>query len=61
MSRRVSTSKFETQGRDKSSGNGEKKAVSESTQANRYSVAYQIILAKELLINDNQEEYTKYF
>jgi hypothetical protein len=62
MGTRVSKPKVETQGRGNSSVNSDLQVVADRSQApHSYAEAYEAILAKELLINDNQEEYTKYF
>jgi hypothetical protein len=59
MPRRVSKSRFETQGRGKSVAAGEKKTSNESSKSQTYTQAYQAILTKELFINDFQENYWK--
>ena len=59
MPRRVSKSRFETQGRGKSVAADEKKTPNESSKSQSYTQAYQAMLTKELFINDYQENYWK--
>jgi hypothetical protein len=59
MSRRVSKSQFETQGRGERVVNGEQKVSKEPSEAQTYTEDYQTMLARELLINDIQEDYCK--
>jgi hypothetical protein len=61
MRTRVSKSKIETQGRGEQLENGERKVSMEGSESRSYTEAYQAILARELLINDLQEEHSKSF
>jgi hypothetical protein len=59
MKRRVSKSQFETQGRGGRVAKGEQKVSMEPSKARTFTEDYQAILARELLINDIQEDYCK--
>ncbi len=61
MRTRVSKSKIETQGRGEHVENGERKVSMEGSDSRSYTEAYHAILARELFINDIQEEHSKSF
>jgi hypothetical protein len=62
MKKRVSKSQFETQGRGEGvNNNREQKVLKEPSGARTITEDYQAILAQELLINDIQESYSKYY
>lgn len=50
-----------TQGRKKTAVVGEHKFSSDLSELRAYTEAYQAMLARELLINNFEEEYCKYF
>jgi hypothetical protein len=59
MNKRVSKSSFETQGRGEGVVKGEQRVSMEPSEARSFTEDYQAILARELLINDIQEDYCK--
>lgn len=61
MGRRTRELQSETQGRVEKSLNGEHKLASDDTDNQLYVQAYQAILARELLINDCNEQDPKNF
>jgi hypothetical protein len=61
MNGRVSKSKFETQGRGERAVEREQTMAPPRTKSQTYTEAYQAMLARELLIDDFQENYGKYF
>jgi hypothetical protein len=61
MGRRTQEQQSETQGSVEKSLKGEQKLASEYSDSRLYVLAYQAILARELLINDFHELDLKYF
>jgi hypothetical protein len=61
MGRGIRNSQSETHGRVEKNLNGEQKLASDANDSQLYVQAYQTILAKELLINDLNEQDPKYF
>ncbi len=61
MGRETRTSHNESHGRAVNHKNGERKTVADKSENRLYMQAYQAILARELLINDFNEQDRKYF
>ncbi|MEJ2465718.1 MAG: hypothetical protein P8045_08420 [Candidatus Thiodiazotropha sp.] len=61
MNGRVSKSKFETQGRGERAVEREQTMAPQHKDSRTYTEAYQAMLARELLIDDFQDNYGKYF
>lgn len=61
MNGRVSKAKIETQGRTESGVIGEQKQLVERSESQTCTEAYQAILARELFIQDFQEDHCKSF
>jgi hypothetical protein len=61
MNRRVSKSQFETQGRGERAVKREQTKPPLHTDSRTYTEAYQAMLARELLIDDFEGNYGKYF
>jgi predicted RNA-binding protein YlxR (DUF448 family) len=61
MSTRVSKVQIETQGRGKYVVPEEQKAQQQTSDSRSYKEAYRALLAKELLFNSFQDNYSKYF
>ena len=61
MGRRSSKSDNDTQDRVKRCLNGDQQAVLDMSESQLQMLAYQAILARELLINDSNEQDPKYF
>ena len=61
MSTRVSKIQIETQGRVKHVVPRERKTARQSADSRSYTETYQVLLAKELLLNDFQDSYCKHF
>ena len=61
MNMRVSELQVETQGRGERVSRGEQKSPMDRSESRIDTEAYRTMLAKELLINDAQEDYGKYF
>ena len=61
MGRRTSKSDNDTQDRVKSSMQGDQQAIADKSESQLQMLAYQAILARELLINESNEQDPKYF
>jgi hypothetical protein len=61
MNRRVSKSQFETQGRGERAVEREQTMPRQHTDSQTYTEAYQAMLTRELLIDDFEGNYGKYF